>query len=210
MRTALVTGGAKRIGASIVDHLRRSGWNVIVHYFASQRPDENSVKADFNDPGEIKNMLAQLPAIDLIINNASIFEDDSSKLSFDRHMQINYEAPVQIAEHYRHTNTCIINILDAWATNAKSKNFQNYIASKRKLAKYTSTPNPTLSRVNAIELGVVLHKEGQDKVAFDKLKQKFPTSVDDIFQVIDYIISDNNVRGEIINIPKWKLVHSAN
>lgn len=36
IKTALITGGAKRIGAAITNLLHQHGFNVIIHYHTSQ------------------------------------------------------------------------------------------------------------------------------------------------------------------------------
>ena len=41
MKTALVTGGAKRIGAEIVRALAEDGWRVLVHYNTSASEAED-------------------------------------------------------------------------------------------------------------------------------------------------------------------------
>jgi NAD(P)-dependent dehydrogenase (short-subunit alcohol dehydrogenase family) len=216
MPHALITGGSKRIGAKITEHLHKSGWQATIHCRKLESDAANLIQADLNSPEEIKEMLAKIPTPDLVINNAAIFEADAVPHSHERHMQINYQAPVQIIEHYAQTASkeiCIINLLDAWASIATPKMFGNYIKSKRALAQYTQASKldlPANIRVNAIELGMVLYKEGQPKEIFLDLQKKFPTTLDDILQVIDYLVKDRSLRGEIINIPQWKLAHSAN
>ena len=49
MKTALVTGGAKRIGAAIVRGLSAQGWRVVIHFNASKTEAEslaNELKAN--------------------------------------------------------------------------------------------------------------------------------------------------------------------
>ena len=88
-RTAFVTGGAKRIGAKIVEHLLNKGWNLIVHHYTTtaQNLPVKYIKANLNSIEEISNMLKALPVVpDLIINNAAIFEPDSAPDSKVRHI----------------------------------------------------------------------------------------------------------------------------
>ena len=58
-RTAIVTGGAKRIGAEIVRALAADGWHVLIHYnrsraeaeaLAAEVGDATVVGADLADP----------------------------------------------------------------------------------------------------------------------------------------------------------------
>jgi 3-oxoacyl-[acyl-carrier protein] reductase len=69
-RTAIVTGGAQGIGASIVERLRSSGARVQIWDL------DGSPKVDVSDPGSVaaaaKNALKELGKIDVLVNNAGI------------------------------------------------------------------------------------------------------------------------------------------
>lgn len=199
MGVALITGGTKRIGDLIARHFKSQGWEVIAH---------SSSEADFNYPNQIKAMLESLSVPDLVINNAAIFESDDLS---EEILRVNYHAPLQIIEYFAtHSQKpiCVINMLDAWARAAETKQFKTYRASKLMLTKFTKDSvriMPNHIRVNGVELGMVLYKQGQSKKKFAKLQKKFPTSVDDILEVVDYIVKNEDIRGEVINIPEWKL-----
>ena len=88
---ALVTGSAKRIGASIVKNLHASGLNIGIHYHSSRsdaislckelnsnRPDSASIfQADITQSLEARKLIKEFihwgGKIDLLINNASSF-----------------------------------------------------------------------------------------------------------------------------------------
>ncbi|MDD2381755.1 MAG: SDR family NAD(P)-dependent oxidoreductase, partial [Mariniphaga sp.] len=44
MDTALITGGSKRVGKAIAEHLAGKGWNLVIHYNTSEEPAERLVK----------------------------------------------------------------------------------------------------------------------------------------------------------------------
>ena len=89
--TALVTGGARRVGASIVRALHGAGANVVIHCYRSLeaaralaaelesvRPESTAVIAcDLMDtaalPGLIGEASACFAALHLLVNNASTF-----------------------------------------------------------------------------------------------------------------------------------------
>lgn len=88
-RTALVTGGAKGIGAEIVKKLCEDGFSVAVNYnFSEQRArllcselissgyDALPVKCDVSSAAEVKNMVKTVKehfgGIDVLVNNAGV------------------------------------------------------------------------------------------------------------------------------------------
>src|SRR5262245_19160297 len=94
-KTALVTGGAKRIGAAIVEDLAENGFAVAIHCNRStaeaaalaQRIKQRGGRAivftaDLTDSSQterlIGNAAAALGPVRLLVNSASIFEDDTA------------------------------------------------------------------------------------------------------------------------------------
>ncbi|QIA06341.1 SDR family NAD(P)-dependent oxidoreductase [Draconibacterium halophilum] len=93
--TALITGASKRIGRSLTEHLAEKGWNVVVHYnssaqgaielveeLSSKYPDQNfkAVQANLAETDEVVALIPKLAAenimVDLLVNNASVFNRD--------------------------------------------------------------------------------------------------------------------------------------
>ncbi len=89
-KTALVTGGAVRVGRALTLALARSGANVVVHYNSSARPAEETaaearalgvetliVQADLGDPeavtGLVRAVEATFGGVDILVNSASPF-----------------------------------------------------------------------------------------------------------------------------------------
>ncbi len=111
-QTAIVTGGAKRIGAALVRALAEDGWHVVIHCHQSRVEAEalaaeigNAVVVvgDLADPGIgdiIVAAAAGLPPLGLLVNSASRFIydriDDFGVDDFDTHMAINLRAPALI------------------------------------------------------------------------------------------------------------------
>ena len=66
METAIVTGGAKRIGAALVRALAADGWHVLIHYNRSKAEAEalaaelggSTVRAELADPGAAETILS--------------------------------------------------------------------------------------------------------------------------------------------------------
>lgn len=82
-KTALVTGSTQGIGLAIAEHLARSGARVAVNGRTRQRVDEAvskltgldviGIAADVASEEGTADLLRQLPAVDILINNLGIF-----------------------------------------------------------------------------------------------------------------------------------------
>ena len=88
---ALITGGAKRIGATTSKYLHQKGFNIILHYNNSKLEAENMIgelnkirknscfvlQADFNSEASVSKLVEKVSDItktlDVLINNASSF-----------------------------------------------------------------------------------------------------------------------------------------
>lgn len=119
--TALVTGGARRIGAAIVRDLAGHGWAVAIHCNRSVSEAEalaaeiNSrggtaivVRGDLTEtsaPGEIiAKASVELGPLTLLVNNASLFLKDAfgalDNEVWRAHFEVNLRAPVFLAEAF--------------------------------------------------------------------------------------------------------------
>ena len=87
MKTVLITGGAKGIGAACAEEFAKKGAHVIINYNTSKNEAETLAKAigakaicaDVSDSSAVDNMYRTLKAsgihIDCIVNNAGISSD---------------------------------------------------------------------------------------------------------------------------------------
>lgn len=79
-KIALITGGASGIGAATAGELTRSGAHVIIadlnlsaaQALSSELPNSRAVHMDVTDSGSIAAAFAQIPRLDILINNAGI------------------------------------------------------------------------------------------------------------------------------------------
>ena len=114
-RTALLTGGARRIGAALAHELVDLGFDLALHHNRSVE-DARALaealrargarvelfRADFSDRAELEalvpGVVERFGRLDALINNASMFVyDDLASLrreSWDLHLTINFTAPV--------------------------------------------------------------------------------------------------------------------
>ena len=119
---ALVTGGAKRIGATICLHLAQKGHSVAVHHNSSAKAAEQlversgglvlracTVKGDLSNPEEVAKIIAeassQIGPIRHLVNNASKFKHDDLETfdnnSWNEHMDVNAKAPLMLTRKIR-------------------------------------------------------------------------------------------------------------
>ncbi|HEC10295.1 MAG TPA: SDR family oxidoreductase [Acidimicrobiales bacterium] len=92
-RTALVTGGAHRVGGAVTLALARAGANVIVNYLTSEVEADSTVeaardlgaeavsfRADVSDPDQVAEMVEfagdRFGGVDILVNSASAFATD--------------------------------------------------------------------------------------------------------------------------------------
>ena len=229
MKTALVTGGARRIGAAIATDLARNGFNVAIQFASSESEAEElafelrengvdvvALEADLLDADECAALFRQanesLGTIDLLVNNASIFEDDSihsfDAELFDKHFSIHLKAPsllasAMAAQKQLH-NGLIINMIDQRVLRL-NPNFYTYTLSKSALWTATRTLAQELApriRVNAIGPGPTLKNARQTPEDFKRqvdgtLLQTTP-SLDAFGETIRYLYNARSVTGQMI------------
>ena len=89
MKSVLVTGGAKRVGAAISRRYADAGWHVVIHYHSSQDaaerlaaelPSAETVRCDLADGDAavamIESLAERLEDWRALVNNASVFDED--------------------------------------------------------------------------------------------------------------------------------------
>ncbi len=126
---ALITGAARRVGRTVALELARAGFDVAIHFLASQKDAERTaedvrsigrratlIRGDLNDPASwsaiVEQAAADLGRLDVLVNNASLFDASvglcgaSTAREFDsdhweRMFRINTTAPAGLAHHAR-------------------------------------------------------------------------------------------------------------
>ena len=118
MKTALITAAARRIGKAIALGLASDEWRVILHYGTSgdaaetlartireQGGEAVTIQADLNDEQQVLNLIPKSAEeggpITCLINNASIFEEDSVDTGEQKENLIDsYKAVTDIAWNF--------------------------------------------------------------------------------------------------------------
>ena len=228
--TTLVTGGARRIGRAIVEDLCAHGFPVAIHgnsssseaaELAAQINTEGgkaqAFAADLRDMDEAAALLEQVAAtlgpVGLLVNNASLFEDDTA-LDFawrdwDAHFAIHLKAPVELMRHMAKdlpegAEGLVVNIIDQRVLRLSPRYF-SYTLSKSALWTATRTMAQVLApriRVNAIGPGPTLRSARQEEADFEKqvdalLLQRGP-ELSEFGATIRYLWEARSVTGQMI------------
>ena len=221
-RTAIVTGGAKRIGAEIVRALAADGWHLLIHYHPSRAEAEalaaevgNAaiVRADLIDPAAAETILAAaagLPPLRLLVNNASIFvHDDIADFGAEgwaAHLDVNLRAPAFLSRAFAaHAGRgLIVNMLDAKLA-ALNPDFFSYTISKIGLAGLTELCARAFApgiRVCGIAPSVTMVSGPQSRANFDKVRGMNAlgrgVDVSEIVAALRFILAAPSLTGHTI------------
>ena len=226
-----ITGGATRIGAAIAKSLADYETIITIHYNRSKKnalklkkelEDLGSevylLKADLNNHKQTHALLKlaykKMKGLNCLINNASLFEDDSlynfTDKSFTKHLNINLKAPAILIQNFKkllkNSEGNIINIIDQ-RVEKLTPYFFSYTLSKSSLVTLTKTAAMKLApniRVNGISPGPTLKNSRQSETHFRKqwksvlLKKK--VKLENVCEGVKFLIRNDNITGEIINI----------
>ena len=190
---ALVTGAARRIGREIALHAARVGWDVAIHHGSSPQDAETVaaevralgrraavLQADLADVVAAHGLIAQaaeaLGPLTLLVNNASVFQDDRLETitgdSWSLHMDVNLRAPVLLAQAFAaqaSDGAAIVNLLDQRVLKPDPR-FFSYALSRAGLHWATVTMAQALAprvRVNAVAPGPTLKSIHQTEADFE-------------------------------------------
>lgn len=226
---ALITGGAVRIGRAIALDLAAHGYGVCIH--ANQSTDEaqqlaidirasggeaHVLQADLGNLNAAKALISTAQemtgGLDILVNNASIFEpDDIENLEeelWDAHFDLHVKAPVFMASAFakiKHGNQrLIVNLIDqrVWRLNPT---FLSYTLSKSALWTATQTMAQALGpdiRVNAIGPGPTLKNSRQNDDDLvrqtEALILKAGPALDEFGATIRYLWDAKSITGQMI------------
>lgn len=228
-QTALITGASKRIGKALTEHLAGKGWNVAVHFNSSEKsaselvaflslkfPEQKfkSFQTNLAEISEVEKLISDVIVafgkIDLLINNASVFDSsylkETSLELFNSQFEVNLKAPFVLMRDFAKFSKegNIINFVDTRITSNKS-NFAAYSLSKKALWELTKMAalefSPSI-RVNAIAPGVTLPPDDKDENYLQNLAKKIPMKkpggIGPIIKSLDFILENNHLTGQLL------------
>lgn len=228
-KTALVTGAAKRIGRAIALALAQQNAKVVVHYNRSEEAAAAlceqvegmgssawMAKADLTDPDETSSLfhraIAEAGPIDMLINNASIFDQETlwetTEASLQRNLQIHAMAPLVLARDMAKQERAghIVNLLDARAT-VYDRRHASYHLSKRMLMTLTRMLALELApniAVNAVAPGLIIPPAGQDESYLKRYAHCNPLnrhgSAGQVADAVLFLLASRFVTGQVIYV----------
>ncbi len=228
----IITGGATRIGAAIAKDLANGKNQITIHYNKSKKKAKQLknilerkgskiflIKADLNKISELNKIInfanVKMKGVNCLINNASLFENDSVKnfliKRWNKHLNINLRAPVILIKQFsklvsKNVEANIINIIDQRVFKL-TPFFLSYTLSKTGLYTLTKTSAMNLApniRVNGIAPGPTIKNKRQSFKHFKKqyLSTLLKKSVDtkEICSAIKFFITNKSITGQVIAI----------
>jgi|LSQX01.3.fsa_nt_gb glucose 1-dehydrogenase len=199
-KTALITGGAIRIGKAISTELANHGVNIAMHYHRSKSEAmqlQNELrgkgvkvelfKADISDlesiPGFFEEVNKTFPQIDILVNNAGVFPKggllDINKEKLDQVFGINLFAPLFLMRAFAKQIPSdgqgkIVNIVDAKVFKSEPARFA-YRLTKVALWEATKMAAMELApriTVNAISPGLMMSLAGYEHLDMQAVAER--------------------------------------
>jgi NAD(P)-dependent dehydrogenase (short-subunit alcohol dehydrogenase family) len=229
---ALITGAAKRLGRATALRLAGDGYWIAVHANRSVDDARETVAAveaiggraavvtgDLVDPVAVEALVPEaarkLGPVTLLVNNASIFEDDRlgslDVARWNRTFSINLRAPVMLAQSLAlhlpaGMEGAVVNLIDQKVLKLNPQ-FFTYTLTKSALLSATQMMAQALApriRVNAVAPGPVLPNVHDGAEIFEAEAGATPlarsVSVTDIADAVAYLAGARSTTGQMITV----------
>ena len=222
----LITGGSRGIGAAAVRLFAATGHQVWFVYeknheaasLVQQETGAAAICCDVADRNAVRKALAQLPPIDVLINNAGIAHygliSQIGKEHWDRMFAVNVHGMYHCIEALlpgmlQKQSGCIINVSSMWGQVGASCEVcysackGAVIAMTKALAKELG---PSGIRVNALAPGVVLTDMCAhiDPETMDWLKEDTPLgrhgTPEDMAKAMEYLVNAEFLTGQVLSL----------
>jgi hypothetical protein len=232
-RTYLITGAAHRIGKGLARGFAEEAAAVVIHYSSSESAAQQlskeisgmgvkafAIAADLALPAQSAELIKQAQdlagPIDVLINNASIFEegrlDEITVDDINRNMMINAYAPLLLSRSFVGLNKnrkspalpVIINMLDSRIADYDRQHAAYHIAKRTlfTLTKMMALEFAPAVRVNGVAPGLILPPSGKDESYLEQLKSANPLNkigtVEQIVEAVRFLVNNEFVTGQVI------------
>lgn len=228
-KTALVTGGAQRLGRAVCEGLAARGVQIAIHYNTSKAEAETFAgelsnagiaakifQAELADANARNRLFASVTEtfgqLDILINCASIFPEDTihsaDAQSIAHNHEVNAIAPLDLSRALAAQDIpgVIVNFLDTRIWDNDDKHV-SYHLSKRTLFALTRMMAVQFApkvRVNAVAPGLILPPAGKDETYLETLKHTNPLNAygnaDDIVRAVLFLVESPFITGQIVYV----------
>jgi pteridine reductase len=236
-KTALITGGARRIGAAITHALHAAGMDVVIHCHRSVAEAEalaanlNQVRAgsarvvnqDLRPAAGPEKLIAQCQALDVLINNASTFYPtplaEATAAQWEELLGTNLRAPFFLASAaaplLREQRGCIVNLTDIHGQRPL-RGHAIYSISKAALDMLTRALAKELApevRVNGVAPGAAMWPEQMDADLQERIVShtvlKRAGTPEDVAAAVRFLVFDAPyVTGQILAVDGGRTLYS--
>lgn len=224
---ALITGGARRVGAGIALALARAGYDVLIHYRSSADEAEqvanqcralgvqaHTVQADLATVEGCRAVVDAVPwsQLDVLVNNASAFEPrafaETDLDHWDAMLAINLRAPFLLARDLldRLTGSTVVNLCDIGA-DRPLVGYTAYSVSKAGLVMLTRSMAVELAprvRTVGIAPGQVAWPEDYDDAKRQRLLKRIPMNrvgtPADVGQLVVFLATATYLNGVVVPV----------
>lgn len=227
-KTALVTGGARRVGRAIVEELARAGCRVVIHHATSDveaaalaaalgsgGAPAPVVKADLRDRAAARAVVdaavAATGRLDILVNSAAAYartplaslDDDT----FAAMLELNLAAPLRLMREAARVGVAsIVNLVDvaawqpwpSWSAYATSK------AALLHLSRCLALELAPATRVNAVAPGTVIFPDDWDAARRAAQLRRVPLgregSPADVARAVRFLCEEEYLTGACIPV----------
>jgi dihydromonapterin reductase/dihydrofolate reductase len=222
MKTAVITGTSRRLGAYLAEQLHAEGYQVIglTRQFNPTQQYLTQIVVDYQSPDSVMAAIGQLQQqsrIDLLIHNASLFEKDQQHTGdtaafyqalFAVHMQLPALLNQQLAPLMTKTagGALIVHITDIYSDNPNPA-YALYCSTKAGLENLMKSAAKAYApdiRVNSIQPGPVMflpeHSDNEKQQVMQQTLIAKEAGFEPIFEGIRFLIKNKFVTGLSLKI----------
>ena len=227
MRTVLITGASRGIGAEIAKSFAALGDKVIINYHKSKEKAEALAKklngiaicADVSDPEQVKEMFLKVDRVDILINNAgialpidvitSVSDESWNKVIGTNLSSVFYCTRAVLPQMINRKSGIIINISSMWGQSGASCEVA-YSASKAGVIGFTKAlakeVGPSNIRVNCVAPGAIDTdmNSALDETALKELCDETPLGkiglASDVAKAVLALCDNEFITGQVLSV----------
>lgn len=227
MRTVLITGASRGIGAEIAKSFAALGDKVIINYHKSKKKAEALAKklngiaicADVSDPEQVKEMFLKVDRVDILINNAgialpidvitSVSDESWNKVIGTNLSSVFYCTRAVLPQMINRKSGIIINISSMWGQSGASCEVA-YSASKAGVIGFTKAlakeVGPSNIRVNCVAPGAIDTdmNSALDETALKELCDETPLGkiglASDVAKAVVALCDNEFITGQVLSV----------